>query len=62
MAQANFTNNRGTFTKVSVVKAATREHHVQVEQMRELLRYCSRRPYRHPCLVLSSEGARFAAL
>lgn len=62
MAQANLTDDTGRFTKVSVVKAATREHHVQVVQMRELLRYCSRRPYRRPCLVLSSEGARFAAL
>lgn len=62
MTQTNLTDDRGTFTKVSVVKAATREYHVQVEQMRELLRYCSRRPYRRPCLVVSSEGARFAAL
>lgn len=62
MAQVNLTDDGGTFSKVAVTKAAAREHLVRVEQMRELLRYCSRRPYRRPCLVLSSEGARFVTL
>lgn len=62
MTQTDLTDDRCTFTKVSAVKVAVREHQVGVEQMRELLRYCSRRPYRCPCLVLSSEGARFVVL